>query len=321
MAATMPTHEGGALGVAGGCRKVSSYSLQPAAVKFGDTPNTHVQMNLRKRAVLQKNYTLELHFRTYYPDGLIFIVPGTPQKRMHYMMGALRNGRLQIVVKGRRKTEMTAQAVLNDGAWHHMILEKEDRKMTLSVDSIDPEKTKTPKKMNIGPIIYLGGIPEGATTLPESLVSKLPSFKGCMQGMKLNGHMEDLVGDKVKSHKVGQCFPQVERGSYFPGDAYAIYEKKFNVGNLLELELEFRTSEMNGILLSVSQPENYPSLSLELHNGKVVMQGDMGDRRPFVVEQALHSQFGLCDNRWHRIEASLTDNDQLTLRVDQQLGQ
>lgn len=44
-----------------------------------------------------------------------------------------------------------------------------------------------------------------------------------MQGLSLNGHNEDLVGDKVVSQKVGQCFPQVERGSYFPGDAFAIY--------------------------------------------------------------------------------------------------
>lgn len=46
-----------------------------------------------------------------------------------------------------------------------------------------------------------------------------------MEGLSLNGHAEDLVGDKATPHKVGQCFPQVERGSYFPGDAYAIYSK------------------------------------------------------------------------------------------------
>lgn len=46
-------------------------------------------------------------------------------------------------------------------------------------------------------------------------------------------------------------------------------ENKFHVGALLELELEFRTSEMNGILLSISEPVGYPALSLELYNGKV----------------------------------------------------
>lgn len=59
-----------------------------------------------------------------------------------------------------------------------MILEKEDRRMTLKVDSIDPEKTKTPKKMNVGHIIYIGGLPESGVMLPQPLVSQniLSSF-------------------------------------------------------------------------------------------------------------------------------------------------
>lgn len=52
-----------------------------------------------------------------------------------------------------------------------MILRKEERKMILLVDSIEPEKTKTPKKINIGSIMYIGGLPENVLTLPESLVS------------------------------------------------------------------------------------------------------------------------------------------------------
>jgi hypothetical protein len=38
---------------------------------------------------------------------------------------------------------------------------------------------------------------------------------------------------------------------------------------MLELELEFRTSELSGVLLSVSEPLGYPALSLELLDGQV----------------------------------------------------
>lgn len=48
---------------------------------------------------------------------------------------------------------------------------------------------------------------------------------GCMQGFALNHQEEELVSEKAIRHKVGQCFPQVEKGSYFPGDAYAIYSE------------------------------------------------------------------------------------------------
>uniref|UniRef100_A0A0A9YKQ2 Laminin subunit alpha-1 n=1 Tax=Lygus hesperus TaxID=30085 RepID=A0A0A9YKQ2_LYGHE len=302
--------------IATGCRKITSYTVDPRAVSFGDVPFSHVQVNFRKRAVLQKNFTLELDFRTFYQNGLIFMIPGVRGKQPHYLMAALRNGRVQIVLKGRRKIETTAQAVFNDGMWHKLVLEKEDRKMTLRIDSIDPEKTKTPKKMNVGNVMYIGGLPETGVLLPQNLIHKLEGFKGCIRALRVNDREEPLVVEQTNPYpKVGQCFPQVERGSYFPGDAYAIYKNKFNVGSLLELELEFRTSEMNGVLLSVSEPQGYPALSLELNNGKVIMSGDMGDRRPFRVVQELDSEFTVCDNRWHRIQAHYI-NDELTLRVD-----
>ena len=54
--------------------KVDSYSIVPSAVKLGDFPHSHVQVTLPRRNTLNKNYTIELFFRTFYPDGLLFIV-------------------------------------------------------------------------------------------------------------------------------------------------------------------------------------------------------------------------------------------------------
>jgi hypothetical protein len=50
---------------------------------------------------------------------------------------------------------------------------------------------------------------------------------------------------------------------------FLISEEKFHVGSQLELQLEFRTSENTGVLLSVSEPDGYPALSLEINDGKV----------------------------------------------------
>jgi laminin, alpha 1/2 len=46
-------------------------------------------------------------------------------------------------------------------------------------------------------------------------------------------------------------------------------ERNFNFGKYLELELEFRTSDLNGILVSIAEPVGFPALSLELNNGNV----------------------------------------------------
>lgn len=96
---------------------------------------------------------------------------------------------------------------------------------------------------------------------------------------------------------------------------FSITERIFQVGKFLELRLEFRTSEMNGVILSVSEPVGFPALSIELHKGKIVMSCDLGDGNPFRVESNLSSKFGLCDNKWHNISA-IYDSKQIAIRVD-----
>lgn len=46
-------------------------------------------------------------------------------------------------------------------------------------------------------------------------------------------------------------------------------ERLFHVGKYLELRFEFRTSEMQGVILSVAEPVGFPAISIELHKGKV----------------------------------------------------
>ncbi|XP_069690531.1 laminin subunit alpha-2 isoform X2 [Periplaneta americana] len=294
-----------------GCHKGPSYSLEPGAAKFGDSPHSHVQIRQRSSVLQAGDFTIELDFRTLYPNGLLFLLPGGKGNKLHYILLQLRNKRLHLViVKGDPKLEMEDTQDLNDGLWHRVVLSREGNKIMMMIDSNKPKRRKRyPKKLNIGNTMYVGGIPESGL-LPESLLQKLEGFKGCLRGLAINQQSQNLSG-----HKVGQCFPQVEQGSYFPGDAYAIYEEKFHVGSQLELQLEFRTSENTGVLLSVSEPKGYPALSLEINNGKVVMTGDMGDQRPFHVEQGFPSQFTVCDNKWHRVKAFF-ENDVLNLKVD-----
>lgn len=47
-------------------------------------------------------------------------------------------------------------------------------------------------------------------------------------------------------------------------------ERIFHVGKYLELRFEFRTSEMQGMILSVAEPVGFPAISIELHKGKVM---------------------------------------------------
>ncbi|VVC37186.1 Hypothetical protein CINCED_3A012310 [Cinara cedri] len=297
-----------------GCVKEGSFSLEPGAVKFGDNLHSYVHVTFLKRHNMQKNFKMDFRFRSFFPNGLIFMMIGTRGKQTNYMMMHLYNGRIQLVLKTRKRLEISTQAVFNDGIWHKVQVIKENKTLNFLVDSIPQEKFNLTKKLSLGNTMYVGGIPEKDIQIPESL--NVQAFRGCMQGFSINHQEEELISEKAIRHKVGQCFPQVEKGSFFPGDAYAIYKNKFYVGALLELSLELRTTQTTAVLLSVSEPEGYPALSLELNQGKVIISGDMGDRRPFRVEQSFQSEFAICDNKWHQIQAFYVE-DKLTLKVDQ----
>ncbi|XP_061943056.1 laminin subunit alpha lam-3 isoform X4 [Apis cerana] len=297
-----------------GCQKVPYYSLEAGALKFGDKPNSHTQLYLNFKKFWEKKYAIEFDFRTYYPNGLLFITPGLRPK--HYLMVVIRDGQLLLLVKSKQKKEILFKMPFNDGNWHHVMISHDERKLTLLVDSLTPHTIKVPRKIGLASMMYIGGLPESGTPIPEQVVVKLETLKGCIRGLRINGNVFDMVGSTSRAYQVGQCFPNVESGAYFQDEAYAIYKRNFELGAVLELQLEFRTSELSGVLLSITAPGNSPSLSLELNNGKVIMSGDLGDNNPLYAEQRFTSPYTICDNRWHRIQAVYND-EELALKVDE----
>ncbi|KAK0081679.1 hypothetical protein PV325_011758 [Microctonus aethiopoides] len=297
-----------------GCQKVPYYSLEPGALKFGDKSHSHTQLYLNFKKFWEKTYIIEFDFRTYYPNGLLFITPGI--RRKQYLMVIIRDGQLALLMKSKQKKEILFKTPFNDGNWHHVVINHDERKLTLVVDSQTPRTIKVPKKIGLETMMYIGGLPESGTPFPDQVVAKLETLKGCIRGLRVNGNVYDMVGSTSRPFNVGQCFPSVESGAYFQDEAYAVYKKNFELGAVLELQLEFRTSELSGVLLSIAAPGGSPSLSLELNNGKVIMSGDLGDKNPLYVEQQFPSPYTICDNRWHSIQAIYND-EELALRVDE----
>lgn len=209
-----------------GCQKVPYYSLEPGALKFGDKPHSHTQLYLNFKKFWEKKYVIEFDFRTYYPNGLLFITPGLRLK--HYLMVLIRDGQLLLVVKSKQRKEILFKTPFNDGNWHHVVISHEERKLTLLVDTQTPRVLKVPKRIGLASMMYIGGLPESGTPLPEQVVIKLETLKGCIRGLKINENIYDMVGSTSRAFNVGQCFPSVESGAYFQGEAYAIYRKSRN---------------------------------------------------------------------------------------------
>ncbi|ALC39660.1 wb, partial [Drosophila busckii] len=303
-----------------GCKRIGSYSYEPNAFKYGDDLYSYSQLKLPERHFWQRNFQLSFDFRSFYPTGMLYLSPGSKDKTKHYVALLLKDGQLVLIVRGRRREELKLTAKLNDGEWHKVSISCHERKVTMSVeigrtDQKTSAQMRLPKKIGASQLLLVGGVPQTPLKVPSELYARLEKFRGCLRRVSINNSTQDLARPG-KHLNVGQCFPNVERGSFFAGDAYAIYKKNFHVAKYLEIELEFRTSELSGILLSVSEPNGFPALSLEISNGHFVFSCDLGDGIPFRVQSTLPDKYALCDNKWHNISA-LYDGEQIALRIDQ----
>ncbi|XP_063590781.1 laminin subunit alpha lam-3-like isoform X2 [Penaeus indicus] len=296
------------------CMPPTQHTVEYRALKFGDKLDSHVMIPL-DRNTFKKDFNISFEFRTYYPNGLFFLASHTRKKQTQTLLAQLKNGRVTVTMKRRKKeSQIVSGPGLNTGRWRKVIIRKAKKRMWLTVDNQLIKKVKAPRKFNVGQELFLGSLPSNVARPDEVQITE--TLRGCLRNLNINEEEFEIPSNRRADRivGVGQCFASVQPGSYFPGDAYAIYSNNFNVGALLELRLEFRTWELNGIILSVADPTG-TALSLEMVNGAVVLSVNMGVGHSFSARVSLKNKFSLCDNKWHTVKANYV-KDSLTLRVD-----
>lgn len=155
---------------------------------------------------------------------------GTKEKQKHFFAVILRNGQLNVIARGRKRMETIMSRKLNDGQWHRITLSCVNKQLEIRIQSdgsgnaVDVEHLKMPRRISASNMMYIGGIVDSMLSFSVELTSKYEQFKGCIRRFLMNNLAQDLAMPGRHS-AVGQCFPNVEKGSYFAGDAYAIYSK------------------------------------------------------------------------------------------------
>lgn len=142
----------------------------------------------------------------------------------------MRNGNLVFVIRGRKREEISLPVKINDGLWHHVTIDGRNRDVILSLSRngknpatpVSKAKIKLPKKFFVSNILFIGGLPQKPPKFHKEVTSRKEDFKGCIRRFSVNTITQDLAR---RYNNLGQCFPRVEKGSYFSGDAYAEYSK------------------------------------------------------------------------------------------------
>lgn len=209
------------------CAPAPDYRVEEKAVKVGDTSDSYIRLNREKREFSQ-NFILSFDLRTYYPNGLIFLVKGHNNKTRSHLALGLRGGRLMAELVDRKRVRLISanKEALNDGHWHNVTLAKSEKHLSLSVDrTVLVESSKVRRKLPLKSPVYVGGVPDfdplNETNDLNALDLTREGFKGCLKELHINREYVDLWSGLMDN--VSACLASIEKGAHFGGRAFAIF--------------------------------------------------------------------------------------------------
>jgi laminin, alpha 1/2 len=213
-------------------------------------------VQVTSRNFWHRNFNIQFDFRTFYPDGFLFAAPDSREKPKHYAYLYLRNGNLAFVIRGRKREEILLPIKVNDGLWHHVSIESRNHVATLSIHRngknpsvvVSQAKLKIPKKFFVSNSLFIGGLPQSPPRFHKEVTSKKEDFKGCIRRFNINTITQDLT---KRHNNLGQCFPRVEKGSYFSGDAFAEYSEFSLVSLPLKALIEYLQQKKSSMSESI----------------------------------------------------------------------
>ncbi|XP_072555094.1 usherin isoform X5 [Paramormyrops kingsleyae] len=263
---------------------------------------------------------IQLSFRTRAEEGLILCAL-SPGDQDEYIALQIRNGRPFFLFD----PQASATAVspeddggrrYNDGQWHHVIATRTQAVGTITVDgqyrgSSSATSGRTIIGENTG--VFIGGLPETFILLREDagdgrLVRQ--GFSGCLRDVLIKTSdspsevWQPLAwGTALESMQTYQswegCPVHTEEGAHFLGQGFLeLRPSMFSAGDSFEVSFEFKTDQLNALLLFASDTEGDDYILAELQDGSLQWTLRWGGR-----ETQLHLWAGLsyCDGSWNSV--------------------
>nr|XP_006981345.1 growth arrest-specific protein 6 [Peromyscus maniculatus bairdii] len=295
---------------------------------FSGTP----VIRLRFKRLQPTRLLAEFDFRTFDPEGVLFFAGGRSDST--WIVLGLRAGRLELQLRYNGVGRITSSGpVINHGMWQTISVEELERNLVIKVN-----KDAVMKIAVAGELFQLerglyhlnltvGGIPFKEQDLVQPIN---PRLDGCMRSWNwLNGE-DSAIQETVKANTKMQCFSVTERGSFFPGGAFAFYSLNYtrtslDVGTETTWEVEIvawiRPATDTGVLLALVGDNHVVPLSVALvdyHSTKKLKKQLV----VLAVEDVALAlmEIKVCDSQEHVVTVSLRDGE-ATLEVDGTKGQ
>ncbi|XP_052775570.1 laminin subunit alpha-2-like [Mya arenaria] len=293
------------------CAKLDNdFKFETDAFTFGETEVSFHQVNVSRKEISRK-FRISLDFRTYFQNGVLFYLSNRDHKQ--FLTAQLVEGNIQLVYSRKdevKEVKLKTDASLSDGQWHSVVVDKKNQRISVYVDGDEKHERggKIAKALKVDPPLFVGGLPDNFLPLVNDQVVAT-SMRGCLRNLLVENDVKTFKDSTLVSG-VDRCYANVEKGAYFNKYAYGVYANNFNIGSDFSLEIEFRTSQPKGILTAITSQNGRNAMGLELVNGQVKFKAiNRGG------EISIKSEYGLCDNVWHKVKVTVMENS-ISLQVD-----
>ena len=274
------------------------------------------------------SFITKLSFRTFVPDGLLFVAFKSDWSSYAYLQ--LLNGNLKFSVKGAEgSSDVTTTVALNDGQFHTVQAEKKEQTknglvLTVDTNPVSQNLQGQLKSINVNvDSVYVGGISLDHVVKASGVLSHTEPFIGCMRIDQLdNDKTFDLLSKSNQSYEnvrwsSNGCPPAVDKGMHFRGTGYAELTLSSSSSIQLQISFRLRTSWPNGLLLAAYSNDKNSSLFIESRVDGLDLRYKKGDQSadgPFLV-RVRPNDASLCDGAWHTINMTI-DTTFLAVTVD-----
>ncbi|XP_071074759.1 laminin subunit alpha-2 [Dasypus novemcinctus] len=283
----------------GPCAAEIEPALLLGSKQFGLSKNSHIAIAFDDTKV-KNRLTIEFEVRTEAESGLLFYMARI--NHADFATVQLRNGLPYFSYDlGSGDTKTMIPTKINDGQWHKIKITRVKQEGILYVDDAS-NRTISPKKADILDVVgmlYVGGLPSNYTTQRIGPVTY--SIAGCIRNLQMAEAPADLE-KPTSSFRVGTCFANAQKGTYFDGTGFATAVGGFKVGLDLLVEFEFRTTRTTGVLLGISS-QKMDGMGIEIIDEKLMFHVDNGAGRFSAVYDA-GAPGRLCDGQWHKVTAN-----------------
>lgn len=295
---------------------------------FSGTP----VIRLRFKRLQPTRLLAEFDFRTFDPEGVLFFAGGRSDST--WIVLGLRAGRLELQLRYNGVGRITSSGpIINHGMWQTISVEELERNLVIKVNRDAVMKIAVAGELfQLERGLYhlnltVGGIPFKENDLVQPIN---PRLDGCMRSWNwLNGE-DSAIQETVKANTKMQCFSVTERGSFFPGNAFAFFSLNYTRTSLdvgtettwkVEVVARIRPATDTGVLLALVGDNHVVPLSVALvdyHSTKKL-------KKQLVVLAVENVALALmeikvCDSQEHIVTVSLRDGE-ATLEVDGTKGQ